>query len=898
MKTPTFVLSLALAAAASAQEVRYEKFVLENGLTVILHEDHSTPQVVVNLWYRVGGKDERPGRSGFAHLFEHLMFLGTERAPGSAFDDLMEAGGGFNNASTSFDRTNYYDVGPSELLPTLLWLEADRMEALGAATTQAKLDGEREVVRNERRQSYEDQPYGVAYLAQFPLLYPEGHPYHDPVIGSHAELEAATLEDVRSFFAEYYVPNNASLVVAGDFQPEAVRAEVTRLFGSIPRQADPAHRRAGPVTFTQNATVTLTDPLAPFARTNLCWHSPGVFQAGDAELDLAATILAEGVSSRLYRALVVEHELAEEVEAFQSSRMLGSHFVVSAMARPGVDLATLERRIEEVLAGFLADGPTEDELARAQAKVEAASLRSLQSLQTKADRLNLYEMHFGEPDAFAADLDRYRTATTAGVRKVLSEVLGAQRRVQRVLPVRVEPDTNPRDARPTPAAPTSFEPRSPSIFQLSNGITVHHWHQAELPMVEATLLLPFGAGADPAGKAGLTDLMAQLQTRGAGERDAAAFANALDRMGGSLTASVSQETTQLKLSALARHFEGTLGLLADGLLRPRFAPEEWARLHRERQAALALEAEDPGSLARQIGLATFFPQHHPHAHRVMGSPRTVARLELNDVVSQYARVVRPDGVRILVAGDIDRAQLAAALEKAFGGWKGLLSSPSASVGELGGPQRPLRVVLHDRPGATQTAVRFLLPAVAHGDPARPAHDLVATVLGGSFTSRLNTNLRVERGITYGAGAGFVRGPRHGHFVAFSRIEAEHTGEGVGAFLDEFARLRSGDLTEEEAHKARAQRRLDAIRSFAGLVGLVETGAQLASFGRTVSDLADELGRVAQLDAAALNAVAPQLGDLEGAVLVLVGDAEKIVPQLEGLGLPAPIAVDAEGKPLE
>jgi zinc protease len=902
----TLILALPLVTAvASAQEVAYEKFVLDNGLTVILHQDHALPQVVVNLWYRVGAKDERPGRSGFAHLFEHLMFLGTERAPGSAFDDIMEAGGGFNNASTGFDRTNYYDIGPAELLDTLLWLEADRMEALGPSTTQAKLDGEREVVRNERRQSYEDVPYGSAELGTYGLLYPVGHPYHEPVIGSHADLAAATLDDVKGFFAEFYVPNNASLVVAGDFDPRAVRAEVERLFGSILRGADPQHAPSGAAVFEGNTVHTLTDPRAPFAQTNLLWHSPGLFEAGDAELDLAAAVLAGGVSSRLYRALVVEHELAEEVDAYQSSRQLGSHFVISTMARPGVELADLEAAIDQVLAEFLGKGPTADELERAKAGFESATLRGLQSLQTKADRLNLYEYHFGEPDSFGVDLDRYRRATVEGVLAAARRTFGAGRIAQRVLPAVPVPADNPRDVRPQAGPPAAFTPEAPQTFELSSGLRVLYWQRTELPLVEIGVLLPAGSSRDPEGKEGLVDLVGTMMTRGAGERDAAAFADALERLGAGLSVSVDHESTSLRLTALARHFDASLDLLADALLRPRFAPEEWSRVHRERLAGLQLAAEDAGAIARRIAMASFFGPGHAYGRPTGGTLESVGALDLNDLVPFYADVFRPEGVVLLVAGDVERAKLAAGLERAFGGWKGLLSSSGRHeppVIEAPVVERPggggLRVLLHDRPGSTQTIVRFQMPAVAEADPARLADDLVVTVLGGTFTSRLMRNLRTERGITYGAQANFVRGPSAGYLLATSAVQVDHTGEGVMAFLDEFARLAAGDLSDEESRKARASARLEIIQGFAGLAGLVNTGVRLTRLGRGALDLARELTAMEDLDTAALNAAASGVVHLDQAVLVLVGDGARILPQLEGLDLPAPVRVDAAGRPIE
>ncbi len=889
---------LLLGTPALAQHVSYEKFQLDNGLTVILHEDHSLPQVVVNTWYYVGAKDEAPGRSGFAHLFEHLMFRGTERVPGSSFDDWMEAGGGSNNASTGQDYTNYYDEGPAELLPLLLWLEADRMQALGPNVTQEKLDAEREVVRNELRQSYEGVPYESAYLASFPLLYPEGHPYHDPVIGSHAELEAATLDDVREFFAEYYVPNNASLVVAGDFDPIAVRESITRLFGAIPRRSDPTHREAPPVVFERDRTVSLVDPEAPFAQTRFLWHSPPFLTQADAELDLAATLLAGGVSSRLYQELVVRRGLAEDVEAHQESRRLGSSFTVTALAREGVDLDELEGAIQEVIDAFVEEGPSREELARAQARVEASNLRGLDSIQAVADQLNLYQAYFGEPDWFANDLQRYRSATPESLRRTLAEVVGRPRRIQRVLPAAPPPAEDPLAERPQPLPPKAFHPPAPIEFKLANGIEVQFWQRDSLPLVQLILQLPVGSGQDPQGKAGMMDLAGTLMTRGAGARTAAEFADALDRLGGELEVDVQRDVTRVHLAALSRELSQSLDLMADAVLHPRFDAAEWERVKRERLADLTLSEQDPMVIARRIALRAFFGPEHPYGRLIRGTTEEAQTIELNELVAFYSDILRPEGARLLVAGDVEREALEAELNRVFGQWQGLLS-PS------GRHERPaidppaidgMHVLVFDRPGATQTVVRFQLPTVLENDPERPLHDLVVTLFGGSFTSRLNVNLRVERGITYGAQAAGVRARGGAYLIAQARIQAGHTGEGVAAFLEEFARLREGDVTEDEARKAIAHARLGVIQDFAGLDGLVTTGAELARFGRGVEDLADELERQSGLTAEDLRAVSPKVGDLSRAVLVLVGDAKRILADLKQLDLPAPVLVDGSGRP--
>lgn len=414
--------------------IPHERYKLDNGLDVIFHRDASLPQVVVNLWYRVGSRDETPGRSGFAHLFEHLMFMGTDRVPTGTFDQMLESHGGWNNAWTSEDATDYYDVGPSNLLPLMLWLEADRMAGLGRAMTAEKLDLQREVVRNERRQHYEDEPYGGAWLALPGALYPDDHPYAHPVIGSHEDLEAATVDDVKDFFATWYAPDNASLVVAGDFDPELARDHIQRWFGPIPRARPP--QRAGPrrLVCPSEPLVELRDQVQ-IPQTLLCWHAPSCFSPEDAELDLLAAILSTGRSSRLYRRLVYQG-LAIEVQTHQMSQDLCSLFFVLAQPAEGHTLEEIEDVIHEEIARVAAEGPTEDELDRARNQYEMRFLKQLESLQARASSLNRYWNALGEPDSLAWDLGRYDAASVAGIAEAAGKLSRDRSATLRVRPAR------------------------------------------------------------------------------------------------------------------------------------------------------------------------------------------------------------------------------------------------------------------------------------------------------------------------------------------------------------------------------------------------------------------------------------------------------------------------------
>ena len=405
---------------------------LPNRLTLVIHEDHSVPIVTANVWFHVGSGDEKPGRTGFAHLFEHLMFMGSQNALYPQFDRLLEAAGANNNGSTTEDRTNYYEDGPSTALPLMLWLEADRMGWLLPPMDKPKVDLQRDVVQNERRQSYENQPYGLVndYLPR--LLYPAGHPYSWPVIGSMADLSAATLEDVKAFFRRYYAPNNATFVVAGDVKPDDVRTLVRKYFSDIPR--GPAIDRPAPAPFSVKDTAIVLEDRVQLPRLYLSWHTVRGWHADDAALEMAAYVLAGSRTSRLTQALVYTGEMATNVSAYQDGKRLDGDFSVVTTARPGRDLDTLRTVIDAELARLASAGPTTRELGEARNAIEASFLRGIQQVAGKADRLNAYYYQTGNPDSFQADLDRYNAVTAADVQRVVRQYLRTSRVMASVVP--------------------------------------------------------------------------------------------------------------------------------------------------------------------------------------------------------------------------------------------------------------------------------------------------------------------------------------------------------------------------------------------------------------------------------------------------------------------------------
>lgn len=903
---PAFLIgAIALLLAASlpvlAQDVPVEKYSLPNGMTVILHVDHSLPVATINIWYRVGSKDELPQRSGFAHLFEHLMFMGTERVPNGDFDRLMEAGGGANNASTSSDRTDYYSSGPAALLPTLLWLDADRLEDLARAMDSKKVDLQRDVVLNELRQSYENRPYGRANLAIEYLLYPLDHPYHYSAIGTEADLKAAQVSDVKDFFATYYVPNNASLVVAGDFDPARIKPLIARLFGTLPRGAEPPRRPVSAFKLGGIKRGVMYDKVQ-LPQISFAYLAPKGYGPGDAESDLLGLLLTEGKSSRLYKRLVIDEHLASSVSAYNDSGYLGSMFRIDVQTTQDADLDRVERIVDEELERFLKSGPTSAELEQRKAPIELSMLSGLQSLSSKAAAMNRYEFFWGEPNSFRRDLDRYRNATPAGVLANARQVLTQNARViYRVLPEQPRRVAGPRDTRPTDGAPAAFVPPPPERFKLSNGIPVELWKTSALPLTSVSVVFRAGGPlVTDAAQAGVAALTANMLDEGAGDLDTLQFSEAIASLGGKFEAGSATESLHADLTVLSRNFGKGLDLLADAVRAPRMQAADFERVKRLTLEEIVQSEEEPGLVASRVVARRLFGAEHPYAWPSHGTRESVGNLSLDAVKTTQAQLLRPDLATILVAGNLSAAEAKTALEKSFGGWRA--TGPKtvrmpAPARYATSDQKALQVYLVDRPDAPQTSVRFAAPSPRYDDPSRVKLRALGTLLGGTFTSRLNQNLREKHGYTYGAGAGFSPGPVLGTFAAASDVTAKDTGAAVQEFLAEFARLGNGDVTEAEAGTARESIKSDVVDTLSSNGGFIDTASGLLDDGAEFDNLGKDLIALGNESSASLNPTAKAAIDLDHAVLVLVGDRKTILPQLKAIGLPEPVQVDTWGEPL-
>jgi len=896
------VTGLLAFATARGQNMVCETYQLRNGMTVILHEDHALPVASVNIWYRVGSQDEPPGRCGFAHLFEHLMFMGTKRVPGNQFDVLMETGGGANNASTDFHRTNYYSWGPSKLLPTLLWLDADRLEDMALTMTDEKLGKQRDVVRNELRQVVENAPYGKAGEALYRLLYPTGHPMHLGVIGSHEDLIAATVPNVQDFFATFYTPNNASLVVAGDFDPGTIKPLIEDLFGTLPRGGEAPRRAVPDSTLDHVERVTMIDKVQ-LPKIIMGWPSVAAFGNGDAELGLAGRILADGNSSRLYQRLVVRDRSCIEVTASQTSLPVGSFFTIEAYCTPEADLDAVEAAIDAevaLLSATLAEGA---EVQRNVNALELAVLASLQSIEAKADKLNEYQYFFGDPNGLERDLNRYRSATPESISRVVAETLKPRSRaIIRVLPEDPERGPSPRDVRPEAAGTGTFKVPAPTAFTLANGLPVLLWPRNDLPLVAAKLLISGNGALDPTDRPGLTSLTASMLTEGAGGLDSAAFTSRLQALGAAVGAQADEETFEVSLLGLKRTFAESAKLFADCVMRPALDEEDFDRVKVVTVEGLEQENDEPRSIARKVGMKVLLGSKNPYSSPASGTPQSVRSMTLDEVKARHAGLAALDSAVLLLSGDLTESDVRAVFEPLFAGR--VADVAATSNADFTVPTADAqRLIIVDRPGATQTMITFLMPGAAFEDPRRIQLGMINTIFGGSFTSRLNQNLREDHGYTYGARSSFGMQPSLGVLSAGASVQAEVTGAALSEFFKEFARILAGDISVDEAAKARETVRNDAVRGFSSVSGVLDAASELIAAGLPFETLTRDFASMNRGEAKDLNTLASQAIAFDRAVIVLVGDKAQIVEQIKefeskDLVLPVPEFLTPDGLPIE
>lgn len=899
--------------------VRHETLRLANGFEVILVEDHRLPLVAFNLWVHAGPRNEAKGQTGFAHLFEHLMFAGSKHIARGQADKIIDAAGGTDsNGSTNFDRTNYYFTLPSNQLELGLWIKSDMLGYMIDQVDAVALANQQDVVRNERRQTTENRPYGIVEEAMYQALFPQDHPYRAVVIGSHADIQSIKLADVKAFAKTYYRPNNATLVLAGDFVPADAKRLIQKYFGSLKAgQPVPPVVAAQPRIGAERRLVVTDQVELP--RLTLAWHTPAQYRPGDAELDVVANLLGGGKSSRLYKRLVYELQIAQSVTAVQDSMSLGSVFSIEVVARPGQSLDDVERAVDQELTQLAREGPSADELKRARATFETQLFGRLERVGTLADLMNHYRLMAGDADFIGKDLDRYRQLTPEGVRATAQAQLRQSARVvvhavpgAQVLAPEVPTPPGPaaskaserealnanepwRRRQPPARALAAMELPLAKRFTLANGLTVVHSPKPGVPLVSAELVLRAGQSADPASHPGLAGFTAAMLQEGTQTRSALALAAQAADLGASLVSLPGREETRVDLGSLKSAFAPALALLADVVLNPAFDSAEIERVKKTRLAALLQQRENAAQMASLVANQAFFGDAHPLGASGLGTEQSIQATDRAALLAFWQQHYRPDQAALVVAGDVTEPELRALAENLFGGWRrpdsalALASTP---------PARPTdaRVVLVDKPGAPQTALAVIARGPVAGGSDAQALEVMNAALGGLFTSRINTQLREVKGYTYGVSSGFVRGRETGQFGVRGSVRSEVTGAALVDMFKEFDAIRARAMGKSELQRVRNALLLS-------LPGQFDTNSAIAGGYARVWSLGLPDDHIARLPSAlsavtatsAWKAARDHLGP-QSFIVVAVGDKAKVGPQIATWGRKPVLNWAVPGKP--
>jgi len=902
---PTAIALLALLApplaAQSAVDVPYERFVLPNGLTVLVHEDHKAPIVAVNVWYHVGSKNERPGRTGFAHLFEHLMFNGSEHYDKEFQDPLERAGATDLNGTTNEDRTNYFANVPTSALDLALWLESDRMGHLLGALTQAKLDEQRGVVQNEKRQN-EDEPYGKVWDFLTPRLYPANHPYSWTVIGSMADLDAAKLDDVKAWFQSYYGPANAVLVVAGDIDVATAKAKVERYFGDIPSGPPVARQETWIAKRSGSQRGTMQDRV-PQARLYKVWNVPEWGSADGDYLGLAASALSSGKSSRLFKRLVYDEQIATDVDASVGLREIGGLFTIEAGVRPGVDPARVERAIDEELARLLATGPTAVELQRAKTLTRAGFIRGVERIGGfggKSDVLAKGQVFAGRPDYYKTQLARIAAATAAQVRGAAVRWLSDGVYTLEVTPFpeyAVAPSGADRSALPQAGTPPDAKFPALTRDTLSNGLKIVLAERRSIPLVQFDLLLDAGFAADQFAQPGTASLAMSMLDEGTTTRTALQISDRLADLGATLGAASRLDASSVSLETLREQLDPALALYADVILHPAFPKADFERLRKQRLVQIQREKADPIGMALRVLPRVIYGDGHAYANPWTGSgtEASTAKITRASLVEFHQTWFKPNHATLVVVGAVAMAELKPKLERLFAAWRPG-EVPRKNIAAVTPAARP-QVYLLDKPGSEQTVIIAGNPAPPKSNPDEPAIETMNAVLGSDFGSRLNMNLREDKHWSYGAGS-FIRdarGPRP--FIAYAPVQTDKTRESIVEMQKELREIVSArPVLPAELDRAKASLTLTLPGTWETIGAVAGTIDEIVAFGLDDRYFDTYADKVRAQTAASVTAAASRTVLPDHLVWVIVGDRARIEPGLRSLDLGEIHLVDADGNP--
>ena len=891
-------------AGAAEVDIPYTEFTLDNGLRVIVHEDHKAPIVAVNIWYHVGSKNEKPGKTGFAHLFEHLMFNGTENFNDEFFKPFDRVGATAQNGTTWLDRTNYFQNVPSTALDLALWMESDRMGHLLGAVSQERLDEQRGVVQNEKRQG-DNQPYGQVFEHIQRNVFPDGHPYQWETIGSMEDLDAASLEDVIEWFKAYYGPNNAVLVIAGDVTPDVAREKAELYFGDIPAGPPIAKFDVWAPKLTNDSRMTMQDRV-PQARLFKTWVGPN-YTAADADLlTLASAVLSTGKTSRLYQRLVYEDQIATAVDASPIFFEIAGFIGIDATVQPGGDIAAVERAADEELARFLKDGPTQDELDRARTQYMANLIRGLEEIggfSGKAQLLAQNATFAGDASFYQTSMRRMNEATPAQVRDAARRWFGAGSFTLEVLPFgEYSANADGADRSNGPPMPDSFPEVAFDDFErgfLENGMEVLVATRSAVPVVEMQLLLDAGYAADANAKLGTASLVMNMLDEGTDRRSSLEISDELAALGATLGTGANLDQSIVTLNSLKDNLDAALDVYADVILNPAFPENELERLKKQVTAGIAAEQSSPFQLAQRIAPTLLYDEGHAYRMPWTGSGTvdSVAGIGRSDLTSFHDTWFRPNNATMIVVGDTTLAEIKPKLDRRFARWEAA-NVPQKNIAEVDINDEE-KVYIVDRPDSEQSLIisAHVVPPTNNPDeiPLQAMND----VLGGAFSARVNMNLREDKSWSYGAYTFVLSGAGPRAYIGYAPVQTDKTGVSMAELRKEMTDIRGPrPADDDELGRVIDDNTLSLPGNWETANDVAGSLAQLVRYGYDDDYWDKYADSIRGLSLDDINEAARKYVQPDKLVWIVVGDREKIEADVRALEFGEIGLLDVDGNPVE
>ena len=910
-------------------KIEYEKYKLDNGLEVILHRDKSDPIISVAIQYHVGSNREIKGRTGFAHLFEHIMFQESQHVGQDQFFKIIQGNGGTLNGGTWFDGTVYFEVMPKNYLETVLWLESDRMGWLLPTVTQDAFENQQEVVQNEKRQRVDNQPYGNTNYIINKLLYPEDHPYNWQVIGSMEDLQNATVQDVRDFYSKWYGPNNATLVIAGDFDADKTKELVKKYFGEIQPSPPVVDPKPIPVTLNETKRAYYEDNFAKSPELRMVFPTVEQYSKDSYALDILSNILADGKKAPLYKVIVEDKMLAPSADAYQSSQEIAGTFDIRVRAFPDKNLSDVEDAILEAFKKFEKDGFTDEDLSRIKATTETNFYNSISSILGKSFQLASYNEYAGSPDFINDDLQNSLNVTKDDIWRVYNKYIKGKKYVltsfvpkgkadlaaknsglfvipeEKIVPKEDKEKNIASTVKPLDEIPGSFdrniqpvpgpdpEVKIPAVWEDTpgKGLKLYGIEQKELPLVQFSITLKGGMLLDSPEKTGTANLLSDLMMEGTKNKTPLELEEAIENLGADINIRASKEEIVMQVNTLASKFDEVYKLAEEIILEPRWDEKEFNRIKQETIETINRNKSNPARISGNVFDKLIYGKNSPLGNSTLGTVESVSSVTIDDLKKYYENNFAPSAAWISIVGDISKDKAVSAFSSLADKWQ----DKKINMPEISIPQEPSKPIVYfvDVPGAKQSEIRIGKLSLRYTDPDYYAATVMNYKLGGSFNGIVNLILREEKGYTYGARTEISGSDYPGTFEASSAVQSNATFESVKIFRDEIAKYRDGisedDLkfTKDALIKSNARR----FETLGALLGMLN---DIAEYNLPFDYIKNQEEIIKNMTPEEHKALGQKYLQQDKMIYVIVGDAATQLEKLKDLGLGDPVLIDADG----